>query len=191
MANRERIKKKRQQEKRKTSLAVGGVAIVITAIIGVIIFRDVRPGIGTEIPVERADHVPDGDPVESPSEPPTSGSHYGDPMPAGFYTEDSPEYLEGNHDGYLIHSLEHGYVVFWYNCDLLDAQGCQDLLANIQSTMDEYNGFKLIAFPRPSISVPLVMTSWGYLQEFETYDAKLAERFIEVNPTMAPEPNAP
>ena len=134
--------------------------------------------------------MPDGEQVEAPSDPPTSGSHYADPMPAGFYTKNSPEYLADNHDGYLIHSLEHGYVVFWYNCDLLDEQGCQDLQADIRSTMDEYNGFKLIAFPRPSITAPLVMTSWGYMQEFETFDAGLAERFIEVNPDLAPEPNA-
>ena len=190
MANRERMQKRRQQEKRKTNLAVGGIALAIVAIIALIFWRDVRPGVGTEIPVERADHVPDGEPVESPSDPPTSGSHYADPMPAGFYTEESPEYLAGDYDGYLIHSLEHGYVVFWYNCDLLDAQGCEDLLADIQATMDEYNGFKLIAFPRPSISAPLVMTSWGYMQEFDSYDARLAERFIEVNPSLAPEPNA-
>ena len=191
MATRERIQKRRKQESRKTNLIVGGVALAVVAIIGLIIWRDARPGVGTEIPVERADHVPDGDPVDSPSDPPTSGSHYGDPMPAGFYTEESPEYLAADHDGYLIHSLEHGYVVFWYNCELLDTQGCDDLLANIQDTMDEFNSFKLIAFPRLSISVPLVMTSWGYLQEFESYDARLADKFIQTNQSLAPEPNAP
>ena len=48
----------------------------------------------------------------------------------------------------------------------------------------------MITFPRPSITAPLVMTSWGYMQEFETFDAGLAERFIEVDPDFALEPNA-
>jgi len=190
MAIQEKNQKKGQQEKYRTNLTAGAILLAIAATVGLIIWRDAGPGIGTEVPVARADHVPDGEPVESPSDPPTSGSHYADPMPAGFYTKESPKYLADNHDSNLIHSLEHGYVVFWRNFDLLDEQGCQDLHADIRSTLDEYNGLKMIAFPRPSITAPLVMTSWGYMQEFETFDAGLAERFIEVDPDFALEPNA-
>jgi hypothetical protein len=191
MANRKRLQKKRQQQQKKTNLTIAGIVIGVAAILGLIVWREVRPAIGSEVEVLRSDHVEVGAPVESPTDPPTSGSHYASPMPAGFYTKESPEYLSGDHDGYLIHSLEHGYVVFWYNCDLLEEQSCTTLLSDIQGVMDDFNGFKLIAFPRPSISAPLVMTAWGQLQEFEAFDVKLAEEFIKVNRPRAPEPNAP
>jgi hypothetical protein len=191
MTRRDRIQQRRRSKKLKTSLVAGAVIVAVFSMIGLIIWREVRPGIGTMITALRADHVKDGDPVESPTDPPTSGSHYGSPMQAGFYTEESPEYLAGDHDGYILHSLEHGYVAFWYNCDLLEDQECETLLSDIQDTMDEFDGKKLIAFPRPSITNPLVMTSWEQLQEFETYDADLAKKFIKVNQPRAPEPNAP
>lgn len=44
------------------------------------------------------------------TEPPTSGDHYADWVRSGVY--ESPK-----DDGYLIHSLEHGYVIMSYNCD--------------------------------------------------------------------------
>lgn len=184
------MQKKRQQKKLKSTLIVLGIAAAVIGVVGFIVFKgNVKP-IGTSVAVERNDHIPDGDPVDSPSDPPTSGSHYANPMPAGFYTVDSPEYLAGDQDGYLIHSLEHGYVIFWYNCDLLDQQSCDTLLNNIKTVMDEFNGFKLIAFPRPSIDTPLIMTSWGQMQKFKSFDADLAAKFIKVNQPLAPEPEA-
>jgi hypothetical protein len=191
MKRKERLQKKRKQQKLKNQLIIFSIAVVILGTLGLIVWRETRPAAGTSIAVESADHVPDGEPVDSPTDPPTSGTHYGSPMPAGFYTEESPEYLSGDHDGYLIHSLEHGYVVFWYNCDLLDEQNCTTLLEDIQKVMDDFNGQKLIAFPRPSISSPLVMTSWGQMQEFDSFDASEAEKFIKVNQPRAPEPGAP
>lgn len=191
MLRRQRLQKKRRAKKIKSGLIATSVIIGVFSMIGLIVWQEVKPGIGAKITALRADHVSDGDPVDSPTDPPTSGSHYGSPMPAGFYTEESPEYLSGDYDGYILHSLEHGYVVFWYNCKLLDDQSCDSLLSIIQETIDEFNGYKLIAFPRPSISVPLVMTAWEYLQEFESYDAEMAKKFIRVNQPRAPEPNAP
>ena len=57
--------------------------------------------------------------------------------------------------------------------------------------MEEFDGVKLIAFPRAALQVPLVMTSWGRLQEFETFDAGQARRFVQANRYRAPKPNAP
>jgi hypothetical protein len=95
-----------------------------------------------------------------------------------------------NPEGYLVHNLEHGYVIFWYNYNLLDEQECNDLKGQIQATMDEHNGVKLIAMPRNSIDVPLVLTSWGRMQKFETFDSDSVNSFISRNRNRAPEPNA-
>ena len=201
---RDRIAARQKKAKRKEAIQWAVGTTLVLAVILFIIFRpktesqlatgyQLQPrgeGVGTLIPVKTSDHIPDGDPVDTPSDPPTSGSHYEVPMPAGFYTINSPEYLDPNHDGHLIHSMEHGYVIFWYNCALLSESDCSALLGDIQAEMDQFNGYKVIAFPRPTLEKPLVMTSWGYMQEFDTFDADLATRFIETNQPLAPEPNA-
>ena len=199
-SQRQRIHERRQKGQRRQTMLWGGVSILAIGLIALFVVQSGgrtnqsgqvgqnSEGVGEKIPVETASHVPDGQPVESPSDPPTSGTHYGVSMPAGFYLPTSPEYMDSTHDGYLIHSLEHGYIIFWYNCDLLDEQACSALMDQIQTVMDEFDGIKLIAFPRPSLEVPLVMTSWGYLQSFESFDRDLAVRFIETNQPLAPEP---
>ncbi len=201
---RQRVKARRNKEKRKEIITwTIGTALVLAFIL-FLIFRpqpetqantgyQLQPrgeGVGTLIPVKTADHIPDGDPVDTPTDPPTSGSHYVTWTDAGFYTVNSPEYLDLYHDGHLIHSMEHGYVIFWYNCNLLTEESCNTLLDDVQSVMNQFNGYKVIAFPRPSLEKPLVMTSWGYMQEFDTFDRDLAVQFIETNQPLAPEPDA-
>jgi len=68
---------------------------------------------------------------------------------------------------------------------------CQTLKSEIQSVMDDFGGTKLIAFPWPSLDVPVTMTSWGRLQRFASFDPQLASDFIKGNLNKAPEPNAP
>jgi len=80
--------------------------------------------------------------------------------------------------GYLVHSLEHGYIIFWYNYEVLDDIACTQLKAETQSVMEQANMFKVIAYPWSSIDVPLVMTSWGRMMRYETFDAKDAYAFV-------------
>ena len=136
--------------------------------------------------------LPEGsDPGPFNSDPPTSGQHYGQEMEAGFYEESDPEVQSEFPEGYLIHSLEHGYTIFWYNCDLLDGASCSNLKSEIKTVMNELNNFKVVGFPRSSIEVPLVMTSWGRKLPFDTFNPDQARDFISRNRNRAPEPNAP
>jgi hypothetical protein len=112
-------------------------------------------------------------------------------LPAGFYDDADVAVLPPRPEGFLVHNLEHGYVIFWYNCQALDEAGCAELKAQIRQVMDDHGNFKLIAFPWTSIEEPLAMTSWGRLQRFERFDARAASRFIRTNLNKAPEPNAP
>jgi hypothetical protein len=137
-------------------------------------------------------HVQEGtDPGPYNSDPPTSGKHYDPTYQAGFYDESDTETQNLHPEGFLVHNLEHGYVIFWYNCNLLDEQECTDLKTQIQGVMDEAGGTKLIAFPRESIEEPVVMTSWGRMLRFEEFDPAQARDFIQRNLNKAPEPNAP
>ena len=151
--------KARNAKQVKTRIIVLSILLGLFFLFGLLVWKEIRPGVGTKIPAVRLDHVNEGEPVESPSDPPTSGSHYGSSMSAGFYTENSPEYQSGDHDGYIIHSLEHGYLVFWYNCALLADHSCSYLLTSIKTTMGDFNNYQLIAFPRTSFTPPFVMTS--------------------------------
>lgn len=56
-------------------------------------------------------HEPDGTPIKYAQSPPSSGSHYGTwaPFEKKFYTDDRPPI------GNLVHNLEHGYTLVWYD----------------------------------------------------------------------------
>ncbi len=190
------IRAARNAQKRKRrwrrNIIWGGLGLAASAIIGILIWTAVRPAAGEAIPVISRDHIPENQPLPGiGSDPPTSGDHYASNLPAGFYSESDLARLPANPDGYLIHNLEHGYIIFWYNCELLDENGCNDLKGQIQSVMNDFQGVKLIAFPRNSLDVPLAMTSWGRLQKFDMFSPEEARDFISRNRNRAPEPDAP
>lgn len=138
------------------------------------------------------EHVAVGqDPGPFNSDPPTSGRHYGDEYEAGFYEESDPEAQHEYPEGFLLHNLEHGYVIFWYNCNLLNDGACNNLKTQIKSVIDDFNGVKVIGFPRATIDAPVVATTWGRMQRFDVFDEELAADFVRANRGRAPEPNAP
>ncbi len=188
-SNRQKMHERQRRQKLRTNLVWGGIGVVILAIVGLVVWQGVRPAAGESIPIMVSDpHIPvDSDPGQYNSDPPTSGPHYAEEARAGFFDDNNYQFPAG----YLVHNLEHGYVIFWYNCDLMDESGCTNLKEQIKTTMDDLGGTKLIAYPWNSLDVPLVMTSWGRLQRFETFDAEQAKAFYRANLNKAPEPNAP
>ena len=188
-ARRRQIREKGKRQKRISSLIWGGIGLAVLAVIGLMVWQGVKPAAGDSIPIMTSDpHIPaDSDPGQYNSNPPTSGLHYATEAQAGFYDENIYTFPAA----YLVHNLEHGYVIFWYNCDLLDEAGCSDLKSQIRSVMDDLGGVKLIAYPWNFIDVPLAVTSWGRIQKFETFDAEQAKAFYRANLNRAPEPNAP
>jgi len=191
---REARRERQQKKARKKQLIWGGVGIGVLIVIGFIGWTVFRPAAGEAVPImaNAGDHVPEGsDPGPFNSDPPTSGQHFGQGFDAGFYEESNPEFQVEFPEGHLIHNLEHGYTIFWYNCDLLDEAGCAKLKSDIRGVMNDVNNFKVIGFPRSSISSPLVMTSWGRMLAMEIVDADQARDFISRNRNNAPEPNAP
>lgn len=191
---REARRERRQKEARKKQLIWGGIGIGVLIVIGFIGWTAFRPAAGEAVPImaNASDHVPEGsDPGPFNSDPPTSGQHYAQELEAGFYEENDPAVQNEFPEGYLIHNLEHGYTIFWYNCDLLDEAGCSNLKSEIKGVMNDVNNFKVIGFPRSSTESPLVLTSWGRMLAMETVDADQALDFISRNRNRAPEPNAP
>jgi hypothetical protein len=141
-----------------------------------------------DIPTQEAVHienVADYEPYNT--DPPTSGAHYGDPMqPAdpGLYQEPIP-------DENLVHSLEHGYVIIWYDCSALTENGCAQVQQDIDEVIAETGTFKVIGMPRAGMDQPVIMTSWGRMMRLEGFDREKVVNFIEVNRGRAPEPDGP
>jgi len=190
---RQNIREKRQRQKLINRLIWGILGVVLAVILGYAIWAAVQPATGEAIAImPDTGHVEVGtDPGPYNSEPPTSGRHYASELDAGFYEETDAATQDAYPEGFLVHNLEHGYVIFWYNCEQLSTQACANLKGQIKSVMNQVNNFKVIAFPRPSLDVPVVMTSWGRLQSFDRFDPGIAQKFVERNRNKAPEPNAP
>jgi hypothetical protein len=81
--------------------------------------------------------------------PPSGGDHDPVPSPAGFYdTSNVPT------DGHLVHSLEHGFVVLWY-------QPADVTPAVLDALRDLAGRYKwVLVVPRPSSPAPLSATAW-------------------------------
>lgn len=190
---RERQRDRRRRARLRSYLIWGGIGVVVVVLLGMLIWPSIRPASGEVVPIMPSDdHVPEGsDPGPFYSDPPTSGPHYASELDAGFYEGSEVEDIGPYPAGYLIHNLEHGYVIFWYNCDLVDDEGCAELKTQIQQVMDEADNFKVIGFPWSSIDVPVVITSWGRMQRFESFDVDAAGRYVRNNRNRAPEPQAP
>jgi len=185
---REQRRARQRHQQMKGSLLWGGVGVAVLAVIGFIVWQGMRPRTGEEFRIMTSTHIAvDSDPGTYNSDPPTSGPHYPNEAQAGFHETNTYQYPAG----YLVHNLEHGYIIFWYNCADLSESACSELKSQIKAVMDEVNNVKVIAYPWNSIDVPVVMTSWGRLQKMETFNASQARAFYKTNLNRAPEPNAP
>ncbi len=80
--------------------------------------------------------------------PPAGGDHYPVPASAGIYLDNPPT------DGELVHSLEHGYVILWFDPTTEVAD-----LKSIEDVANQYARDTLVV-PRTGMSVPLAATAW-------------------------------
>jgi hypothetical protein len=172
-------------------LAAAGVVLVLVAI--VIVLSQASQGLmGDAVAVDSRDHVAiDTVPGPYATNPPAGGSHFSSTFKAGFYQESDLQTLPPHPEGYLVHNLEHGYVIFWYNCAAAPSLDCSAIKQTIREVMDKFQGIKLIAFPWDSMKdVPLTLTSWGRIMRLSTADAGLMSQFVERNRYQSPESNA-
>ncbi|MEP7358026.1 MAG: DUF3105 domain-containing protein [Anaerolineales bacterium] len=183
----------RQEEMRRRRMILiwAGVAVIFVAMLGYLVYKQAQPPNrpGQDVTVQGRDHIAEGVPHDPyNSDPPTSGPHYAQPAQAGFY-DDAPA------DEYLVHSMEHGYVIIWYNCAQYTAGTCDDLKAKVRDTLSRAGvsaisgTLKLIAVPRPSMPQVLALTAWGRIDKLTQYNASEIIDFIKAfRDTRAPEP---
>lgn len=178
--------KKTYKKKLKISPLVWAGTAFLALILLLISFNiDFNPvGVKVEVMPDRS-HVPVGtDPGPFNTNPPSSGTHYEEHFTSEFFNENTYDYPEG----YLIHNLEHGYAIFWYNCDLLSPEDCSQLKSEIRGVMEKAKMYKVIAYPWPKINVPVVITSWGRMLSMEKFDPELALTYVRQYREKSPEP---
>ncbi|WP_243057956.1 DUF3105 domain-containing protein [Nocardioides sp. SR21] len=143
----DKLRKEQKGAERKRGFAIVGVCVLVAVvIIGAAAYKPIKDwwdgreveklalsDIGSaasvcqDITTEKADgnqnHVPTGTPVEYTTAPPAFGAHWNEagvapaPFDRKFYSEADRPALES-----LVHNLEHGYTILWYDDTLSDAQ---------------------------------------------------------------------
>ncbi len=163
----------------KVFIAIGAVTVLIM-IGGIFLVSNSGPSskplIGQSVQVSQG-HVPDGTQITYNSNPPAGGQHYAETAHAGFYdTTNVPK------DGYLVHSLEHGAVILWYNPKMLSP----DQVNKLKDIFNQVSGKSIMA-PRNSMDVPIGLSSWGQVLKLTSIDEKQIKAFFDTNGGRAPE----
>jgi len=180
------------RKQRYRRYAISSVIAVIALLgIGLIVREVARPKPGDAVTVMASGHIEEtAAQPEYNSNPPTSGPHYAFTAQQGYFDKDSPK------DEALVHNLEHGYVILWYDCAKLDQIGCDTLKSQLQGVIDRatLSQFtptkKLIAVPRKDFGATLALTSWGRIQKLDQFDEAAINTFIQDWREKSPEPQA-
>ena len=124
---------------------------------------------------EGREHVPFASELRYESNPPHSGPHYGD---ATFW---------GLHDstvdrGTYVHNLEHGGIVFAYNCT-----DCTDELRAFADVVAERPDMRILVTRDVDLPTRFAAISWTWSWGFETLDPDAVMCFVDQHEGFAPE----
>ena len=175
--------RRREQQKaaRKRNLVTLLIAVLIGAIVVVLVMQnrdskdvaaqgvDEKQAGCTEIEEheeEGAEHV-EVEPAYG-TNPPTSGDHLQTPAQAGFFTEPV-------RTGAVVHNMEHGQIIFWYDpdapektIDLVEAVVEQEPVATLGVPWEDPEG-----------SYTFAMTAWGASQMCREVSQEVVDKFRE------------
>jgi uncharacterized protein DUF3105 len=123
--------------------------------------------------------------VGYPDSPPAGGPHY--PNWAAFQSYSFPVPR-----GFWVHDLEHGGVVFSYNC----ADGCADEVARVQALIDalpadpacpESAPRRVVLTPDPLLDVRWGVSAWGFTLRADCVDTERFRQFYLHHFALGPE----
>jgi hypothetical protein len=167
---------------RNRRLAIGvGVAVLL---VGAIVFFATRPPPVALASVETFPdqgqlHLGPTDPVPVyNSDPPTSGSHAAAAAACGIYRTAPP-------DINLIHDLEHGVIVVYYN-----PETASDVREDLE-TFARDAGTHVIVTPRDGMENPVTLTAWTHLLRLDGYDRQAIDAFYGEFAQRGPEVGVP
>ena len=158
----EQMRKKQRGADRRRGFAIVGVCVVVALlIIGAAAYKPIKDwwdgrafdslaiseigapaSVCQDITTKNAngssEHVPTGTPVDYKDAPPAFGAHWNEagvapaPFTKKFYTAEERPPLEA-----LVHNLEHGYTILWYDETIADDD---DAVEEIRALADKFDG---------------------------------------------------
>ena len=182
-------------------LAIGGVLLAgaLVVVLVLIFGGGSNPNAGVVQPDDGTAHVAVGTTCRSPaapcgadpysSLPATSGPHWDPSGIANWGVYTTPQ-----NESQLVHSLEHGGIVIWYDPERLDADGIETLedYVDAQTATGLSGRYKFIVAPwggTEPLTSPVVATAWRHLLELETADTGAIADFARARYGRSPEPN--
>jgi hypothetical protein len=179
-------------------LTYGGIALVILVLGGVLIWGVAGLGGnegGSPAPTNPDDpllsdvqsfesegntHVAPGTEIDYGTSPPTSGNHYQSSARAGFYSE-RPAF------GNLVHSLEHGAIIIYYDPANLSESAEEDLRSLTQQYTGPWQSVLAVPHVEENPEHPYVLTAWRHLLRMDSYDEETVRAFLDAYRGRGPE----
>lgn len=132
-------------------------------------------------------HVLVGTALTWPSNPPSSGPHF--PVWAAF-----EEFSSAVPRGHYVHDLEHGAVVFLYDCSKLnDCAAAVDVLRQASDALPRDPScaspvrVRTVISPDPLLDDPIAAVAWGFVYRAQCADLASLKDFAATHYARAPE----
>jgi hypothetical protein len=135
-------------------------------------------------PLEAGLHEAPCTPLTFHSNPPTSGTHYGNWAAFEIYDRPVPR-------GFLLHSLEHSAVVLSYNCEAAVAAGldCEALVTELTDFFETWPAdplctetrHRLLLTPDPELDAVFAASAWGHYVKGDCFDEGVVSDFIDAH----------
>ena len=131
-----------------------------------------------QFPSEGREHVPEGTRIAYRTDPPTSGPHYDKVAEPRFYEQPV-------NPGYLVHNLEHGHVIIYYDPERTP----EAALDYVRTLTRRYRGVwdAVLAVPRSLENEVLILTAWQHMLRLETFDPAKVDAFVDAYRGRGPE----
>ena len=124
-----------------------------------------------QFPDRGTNHVEEGSAIDYQRVPPLSGTHYASTVDAGFY-EATP--LLGS----LVHTLEHGAVIVYYDPDAISPEARESLREFSSTHTGTWRSVVAVPNPNDDPRATYVVTAWQHELPLDSYDAETVHAFL-------------
>ncbi|MFC7248986.1 DUF3105 domain-containing protein [Halomicroarcula sp. GCM10025324] len=122
-------------------------------------------------PNQGNEHVQRGTDVQYAQMPPLSGPHYTGTVDAGFYAEEQAL-------GDLVHTLEHGAVIVYYDPAALTNESEESLETFASIHTGTWRSVVVVPNPTDDPEADYVLTAWRHRLYVDQYDAETVHAFL-------------
>ncbi len=184
--NRQEANAKKRRDQNLLLMGGGAFFVLLIAFVIFLNIRSQQPVAGEEVVSSQGNfHIDKGSPspIEYNTTPPTSGPHYGDLAAWNIYNE--PERYEQ-----LIHNMEDGGVIVYYQCP----DGCPEIVDKLSTIVDPYirAGRRVLMVPndpkwtinnspplQKDMGAKIALTAWTRILKMNEVDESKIRTFIE------------